>query len=431
MAMAENTSETRRALTRREGRGLPSSANGLRRFLGRRGLVLALFFAILIFYGIWASYLIMIGTGTVEQRLKGDFLAYYAGSTLALDGEPSAAYDTQRVLAEQVKVTGDEEERTFAWLYPPTFFFFVLPLALAPIVLSLMAWFAATGALGLTALRRITRDRAVLFLAVAFPATFWNFVIGQNGLLTAGLFAWGLLLLRDRPLLAGGVLGFLVYKPQFFPLIPLALWAGGRRPAAIASVVTAGVLCLASLLVFGIDSWDGFISAASGRGDLIYESDANATVPKMQSVTGLLIALGVAPVLTQLAQAAAALACASFVVRLWRRNGLAEEYKFAGLALAILVASPYSYHYDLTVMGLAALWLGLRFQKEGWKPADRGVLALAWLTPLLTLLTGNILGVTVGPFVLLLLLAVLLRRLLPSSPSEPVAVPAGTQPAVT
>jgi hypothetical protein len=195
--------------------------------------------------------------------------------------------------------------------------------------------------------------------------------------------------------------------------------------------VTAGVLCLASLLVFGIDSWDGFISAASGRGDLIYESDANATVPKMQSVTGLLIALGVAPVVTQLAQAAAALACAGFVVWLWRRDGLAEEYKFAGQALTILVASPYSYHYDLTVMGLAALWLGLRFQKEGWKPADKGVLALAWLTPLLTLLTGNILGVTVGPFVLLLLLAVLLRRLRPSSSSEPVAVPAATQPAVT
>jgi hypothetical protein len=409
MVLAENTGGEHQdlALGRFE---FPVRANGLRRLLNRRTLVLALLFAVVIFYGIWGSFLLMIQTGAIEEPLRGDFLAYYAGSSLALDGDPAAAYDKQSVLVEQVKIHGDDEQRTFAWLYPPTFFFFVLPLALAPVVFALLAWFTVTGALALSAIRRISSDRAVLLLAVAFPATFWNLVIGQNGLLTAGLLAWGLLLLRDRPLLGGGLLGLLIYKPQFFPLIPIALWAEGRRPAAIVCVAAAGVLCLASLIVFGMESWEGFVAAATGRGDLIYSSDAGATVPKMQSVTGLLIAIGAAPFAVQLAQGLVGLACAAFVFWLWRREHVSDEYKFAGLALAILLASPYSYHYDLTVVGLAMLWLGLRFQREGWTPADRGVLVLAWLTPLLTLLSGNLLGVTLGPFVLLALVAVLLSH---------------------
>jgi hypothetical protein len=410
MVLAENTGGERQDLA--PGRNeVPVRANGLRRLLNRRTLVLALLFAVVIFYGIWASFLLMIHTGTIEERLRGDFLAYYAGSSLALDGDPAAAYDKQRVLVEQVNIHGDDQQRTYAWLYPPTFFFFVLPLALAPAVLALLAWFTVTGALALSALRRISSDRAVLLLAVAFPATFWNFVIGQNGLLTAGLLAWGLLLLRDRPLLGGGLLGLLIYKPQFFPLIPIALWAGGRRSASIVCLAAACVLCLASLLVFGLESWEGFVSAATGRGDLIYSSDPGATVPRMQSVTGLLIAIGAAPFVVQLAQGVVGFACAASVFWLWRREYVADEYKFAGLALAILLASPYSYHYDLTVMGLAALWLGLSFLREGWSQADKGVvLGLAWLTPLLTLLSGNLLGVTLGPFVLLALVAVLLSH---------------------
>jgi hypothetical protein len=142
----------------------------------------------------------------------------------------------------------------------------------------------------------------------------------------------------------------------------------------------------------------------------MYANAASATVPKMQSITGLVITLGAAEAVVQVLQASAALACAGFVVWLWPREGVDDEYKFAGLALAILLASPYSYHYDLTVMGLAALWLALRIQREGWRPVDRGVLALAWLTPFFAVFAGNILGITIGPIVLLLLTTSLLRR---------------------
>jgi hypothetical protein len=86
------------------------------------------------------------------------------------------------------------------------------------------------------------------------------------------------------------------------------------------------------------------------------------------------------------------------------------EYKAAGLATAVLLATPYSYHYDLTLLGLAALWLGVRFQQEGWRPGEAEVLLIAGLSPLLALIGGLTANVAITPFILLLLLFVLFRR---------------------
>ena len=61
---------------------------------------------------------------------------------------------------------------------------------------------------------------------LAAPAVFINAVGGQNGTWTAALFGGGLSLLERRPLLAGGLLGLLIYKPQLALLIPVALLAG-------------------------------------------------------------------------------------------------------------------------------------------------------------------------------------------------------------
>ena len=403
---------------------------GVRRFLSRRVIVLGSLFYIVLLFSIWVSYLLIIKTDGTEKGLSVDYLAYYSGSTLALRGEPAAAYDTERILEEQRNWTG--EDQVYAWLYPPPFFFIVLPLALLPLVASVIAWFGVTTAFLLSALRRINNDRAVLFLALAFPATLGNFIVGQNGMLTAAVLGWGLILLHDRPRMAGLLLGCLIYKPHFFPLIPIALWAGGHRAAAISTVASAAGLCLASLAVFGLDSWSAFVSTTLERSDLIY-TDA-FPIAKMQSVTGLLLALGASPLATKAVQAVVALACVGFVQWLWRRDGVSPEYRFAGLTLAILLASPYSFQYDLTLMGLAALWLGVSFQRQTWRRWDAEVLLLAFLTPVLTLLAARFIGITIGPFVLVLLLLVLLRRVrgAPSGDSafqEPLVQPA-IQPAL-
>ena len=240
-------------------------------------------------------------------------------------------------------------------------------------------------------------------LALGFPATFGNAVVGQNGFLTAGLFPGGCFLLDKRPLPADAVGGVMAYKPQFFPLVFVALMASGRGQAALYAVVSIVLLSAVTLPLFGLQSWDAFIHTARASSQSIYSGEL--TLAKLQSVSGLLLRVGVPVFSTQLLQAVVALACAGFVVWLWRRDVPFEYLELTGLATAILLATPYSYPYDLTLLGLAAIWLGLRFQKDGWWPGDAEALLLAWLTPL----SYFLLGLSIAPVTLVLFVALLMR----------------------
>src|SRR5258706_16321345 len=82
--------------------------------------------------------------------------------------------------------------------------------------------------------------RGALLLALAAPAVFVNAVRGQNGTWTAALCGGGLSLLERRPLLAGGLLGLLIYKPQLGLLIPVALLAGRHWRASKGVAVSLG-----------------------------------------------------------------------------------------------------------------------------------------------------------------------------------------------
>jgi hypothetical protein len=333
---------------------------------------------------------------------KIDFSAFWAASSLALGGTASAAYEGQAIWQEQVQLPGNDAV-FLPWLNPPLFFMFVLPLSLLPFAASLWAWIGATGALALSAVRRMSDDRTVLLLALASPAFFGNAAVGQNGLLTAGLLAWGMLLLRDRPLTAGVLLGLIAFKPQFFPLVLLALLAGGHRRALVAAVGCVGVASLASLALFGAASWEGFFRMATTSGNSLY--GGGLELGEMQSVSATFLLLGLPVLATQALQAGVALAAAAFVVWLWRRD-VELEYKAAGLAAAVLLATPYSYLYDLTLLGLAGLWLALAAQRRGWRPGEAEVVALAWLAPL----SYRLLGVSVAPLVLLALVVLVGRR---------------------
>src|SRR5258706_6960278 len=99
--------------------------------------------------------------------------------------------------------------------------------------------------------------RGTLLLALAAPAVFINAVGGQNGTWTAALFGGGLGLLERRPLLAGGLLGLLIYKPQLGLLIPVALLAGRHLRAAAAAGAVARTLLMVCGIRVGAHVWAG------------------------------------------------------------------------------------------------------------------------------------------------------------------------------
>jgi hypothetical protein len=130
----------------------------------------------------------------------------------------------------------------------------------------------------------------------------------------------------------------------------------------------------------------------------------------MQSVTALVLALGGGDLASQVVQGATTLAAAGFVFWLWRQDA-PLEYKAAGLGLASLLATPYIYHYDLTVMGVAMVFFAKRIAVAGWLPWERPLLAVAWFTPIASLVLGLAVSFTVGAPVLLALVVMLVRRL--------------------
>lgn len=378
-----------------------------RGWLTQRRLIRAAQIAGAVFLLFWLAWFArFLDTGAPDSRApKVDYIAYWAAAGITLDQGAEIAYDDAAVRQRQTDEIGSAVDG-LPWLYPPFALLFFLPLALLPYAVSFAAWLAVSGGVMLSAARRIAPGWG-LWLALAFPATAFNLISGQAGMLSAGLFAWGMLLLPKRPVAAGAVLGLMAFKPHFVPLILLALFAGRQKQALLSTLGSAAGVSLLSLALFGFGPWQAFLSDLPRTTDLLF--DGVFPVHKMQSVSAMALSLGLGALPTQALQAATSLSAAAFVLWLWRRD-TAFEFKAAGLGLAALLATPYVYHHDLTVLGVAMAYFALRARETGWQRWEREAVAVAFFLPLASFALGVVTGVTLGAVVLLALTGVLIRR---------------------
>src|SRR6476619_2556302 len=149
------------------------------------------------------SWLIAPNGGGIES----DFVNVWAAGRLALAGHAAAAYDwPTHKLMEEIAV-GHAFDGYFGWHYPPTFLFVAVVLSLLPYAGAYELWAFATFPGYLIAIRAIIGDRVGYLLAAAFPAVLPNFIVGQNGFLTASLIGGALVLLegtRSPPAFCSG-----------------------------------------------------------------------------------------------------------------------------------------------------------------------------------------------------------------------------------
>ncbi len=284
-----------------------------------------------------------------------DFVSFYAAGSLANAGTPELAYDRAAHYAAEERAAEPGIVYNFFY-YPPVFLLLCAGLAQLPYLPAFVVFEAATLGLYLLAVRLILDRRgwAVLVPILAFPPVLWTIGLGQNGLLTAGLFAAATLLVDRRPWLAGLLFGALCCKPHFALLVPVALVAGGRWRAFTAAFACAAGLCLLSLAVFGWETWHAFATAiAASRA--VYASGRIA-FGGFVTPFGAARLLGGTPAVSYAVQAAATLAAAGLVGWVWRRN-LPLPIRAASLASATLVAVPLALFYDLVLAGVAAAWL--------------------------------------------------------------------------
>jgi alpha-1,2-mannosyltransferase len=291
----------------------------------------------------------------LERPTTTDFASFYAAGMLANAGTPELAYDQAAHFAMEQALTEPGIEYQF-FNYPPVYLILCAALAHLPYLPGFVLFIAATLFFYLAVARRILDDSSgtALLVLLAFPMAFWNIGLGQNAFLTAGLFGMGMLLIDRRPVIAGLLFGLFCYKPHFGLLIPVALAAGGYWRSFAAAAVSAGLLVLASLALYGWNTWQDFLVAA-GASHAVYES-GRILFAGFTSPFGAMRLLGAPVALAYAVQSVASLAAAALVFIVWWRD-LSLPLRAASLAAATLVAVPVAIFYDLMLGTVAVCWL--------------------------------------------------------------------------
>jgi alpha-1,2-mannosyltransferase len=337
-----------------------------------------------------------------------DFVSFYAAGALADAGTPALAYDQAAHLAAEERVAGTGIGYQF-FNYPPTYLLLCAALAPLPYLVAFIVFETATLLFYLIAATQVLGGRSgtALVVLLAFPLVFWNYGLGQNAFLTAGLFGMATLLVDRRPVVAGLLFGTLCYKPQFGLILPLALAAGGHWRVFAAAAGAVVMLVAASLVLFGAGTWQAFLTAV-GPSHSMYASGRILFVG-MANTFGATRLVGGPPSLAYALQAIASVVAAAVAITVWRR-GLSLPTRAAVLIAATLVAAPLALLYDLMLGVIAAAWL----IRDRHSPAAVGWETLALAALYLVLLDGRGLAETlhlpVYPLAAIALLAIATAR---------------------
>ncbi len=264
------------------------------------------------------------------------------------------------------------------FIYPPVTLMLAVAFCWLPYLASLVAFLASTAALLAVALWRWeTAGRRAWLIAGVFacPATAYTIGSGQLSFLVAACVLAGMTWLDTRPFLAGLVFSVLCLKPQFVPLIPVALLAG-RHWRAMAGGLAGGVgLMLASLAMTGVGAWVAWVRLATGLNPLLGRMIDVVRVYD-QSVHTCLRLLGLGEGTAGVGQlAAGALAAACIWIVFARRPAAPLRQRLVVLLCALVVGAPHVGDYDHMLLAVAAV-LTMLEGRHVW------LAAAVWLTPM-------------------------------------------------
>jgi alpha-1,2-mannosyltransferase len=345
-----------------------------------------------------------------------DFSSFYAAGSLALEGHAADAYTPALHYAREQRQFG-ETTPYYSWNYPPVFLLVAAALALLPYPLALALFQAASLGLYLLVIAAILaparrRDPVVarnwLPVAAAFPAVFINLGHGQNGFLTAGLMGAALVTL-EQPVLSGLCFALLCYKPQFALVIPVALLAAGRWGVIAAAALAVIALAMASWFCFGIECWTAFLASTETSRSVLLEQ-GSVGYEKLQSAFAAVRLWGGGVPLSYAVQGAVSALAVLATAWAWRTSNN-RALNAALLMSATALTSPHMLDYDLVLLAPALAFLALVIGEDGARDYEKSLMALIWITPLLTRSVAGIAGIPLGLLATLALFALVLRRL--------------------
>lgn len=345
--------------------------------------------------------------GPPRPQLGDDFINYWSGARFAASGRAGLAYDHDAFFRFEQAIVGRGASFKI-YGYPPVLMLLTRPLAALGFLPALALWAASGIALSAALLARLVGWRLALLASVGAPAAFLNLISGQNGCFTAALLAGGLMLLDRRPLAAGALLGLLCVKPQMALLLPIALIAGGRWKTLAAAAASAALAVELSAVLYGVDAWMGFLDQMAYQRQLM-ELPHDDWFHRMPTVFAALRLAGGSVAAAYAAQLLSTALAVGAVIVAWRSR-CTTEIKAAALAVAMFLATPYAWDYDMIVLLFAVAWLARDGRRAALLPAERIAAVALLVLPLPMVLLGTLLHLQLGPLVLWLMLALLLRR---------------------
>ncbi len=372
---------------------------------GRAAVILApVILGLYVLFGCFVAINTHDGRDPNGAPLFYDFSAFYQAAAFANSGRASTAYDDDAMAAaEQAAFPG--ATLRLPWNYPPTFQLLLMPLAALPYV---MAWLLWSGALyGLyTLLARQLVGVGHRWIVLLAPGAAVNLLVGQNGLLSTVLIGGGVLLLRQRPIVGGVLLGLMSYKPHFAVLVPLALICGREWRALGGAIASGAGLLLLAVAVLGIDPWLAFLHKAA-QPSAIFSSSSSAwrTIP---SVMIMARSLGLDARLISVLHWSLAAAAAIGALWVWRKTG-DGRLRAAALATATLIVTPYLRVYDLAllILPISVLLPGVETEIG---IGELATVFAAWLLPAVLLFAQPSIQIQVGPVITVALMGLILWR---------------------
>ena len=359
-----------------------------------RLLVLAGCFALLLANIKWI--IDVLRRGQDGQPFGADFIGTWSAAFLAYRGKAVHIYDLESIYAvHQLAVAG--YDGLVPWHYPPVLLLLTAPIGGLSFGVALSLFTIAGFAITLLIGWRI-KPKGMWFFALLSAPAFTNCLLqGQNGWLTAALAVGGLLMLSHRPLIAGSLMGELIYKPQFMPIFMLQLLYFRQWRALVASTATVIILILLSLLVFGLDPWIAFIHNASYASHLL--TDGQEHLEKMGSAFSAAKLLGLDALGAWIIHGTVSALGLFLTLRIWQRTKNADYINAASLLAACLI-TPYQFDYDLLMLTAAvALWI--RGKSGAYLQGEAVLLGALWLTPALTNAIAKEIHVQILPSLLL------------------------------
>jgi len=352
---------------------------------------------------------------TSGKPIAQDFANYWCAVKLTLSDNAASIYNINKLHGLQLEIFGSTNYYGCGWYYPPTFLLFIFPFGLICYLPALFLWISITLACYLFVLNKIYSNRPLfLFVCLAFPATFLNIMLGQNGFLSAALLGGGLLLLNSSPILAGLLIGCLSYKPHLIVLPLLALTVGQYWRVLIVAIGISVGLILSSLVFFGFTTWSAFFQTVSIPKKLLEMGDISwQMTPTFFSAV---MSLGYSINTAYIIHVSIMLLAFGAVIFAWgRKNDNDLEIRSAILVLAVLLFTPYLFVYDLPLLALSLAWLWKEGYEKGRLQGELLILLITWLMPLGSLLlwNQNILDqakLQVGPIIILSCLILALWR---------------------